>query len=266
MNSQLKIGIIGFGNMGSCLGEVLKEAGKEILVYDKDKKKIKNIKGFKVCRDTKELIKKSNIVILAIKPQDMENFLKENKEYLLNYQPLLISIAAGITTSFFEKRIENIKVVRVMPNLAVKVKKSISFMCRGKNASFQDLKITKEIFSLVGKVLTVKENLIDKITALSGSGPGYVYYFMDCVYRAACKLGFKKEEAKKLVLFTFLGATQLAENSYKDFDVLIREVASPKGTTEAGLNIFKKKKLAKIIEESIKSAYKRAKEISKSLN
>jgi pyrroline-5-carboxylate reductase len=266
MGRHLKIGIIGFGNMGSALGETLKGKIKKIFVYDKDRKKTKNIKNLNVCKNIKELMKNAKIIILAIKPQDIEKFLKENKKYFLNYQPLLISIAAGITTNFFEKRIANIKVIRVMPNLAVKVKKSVSFLCKGKFSSYQDLKIAKEIFSLAGEVLIVKENLIDRATALSGSGPGYVYYLMDCILKTALKLGFKKEEAKKLILFTFLGATKLAENSYKDFDVLVKEVASPKGTTEAALNIFKKKKLEKIIEEGIRSAYKRAREISKSLN
>ncbi|HIE36168.1 MAG TPA: hypothetical protein EYP89_02905 [Candidatus Omnitrophica bacterium] len=90
MGRYLKIGIIGFGNMGSALGETLKGKIKKIFVYDKDRKKTKNIKNLNVCENIKELMKNAKIITLAIKPQDVEKFLKENKKYFLNYQPLLI--------------------------------------------------------------------------------------------------------------------------------------------------------------------------------
>jgi pyrroline-5-carboxylate reductase len=264
MKKKPKIGIIGFGKMGSSLGFALKEKSYwEISIYDKDTKKIKSIKGFFICKNNKELIKKSKIIILAIKPQEVKEFIEETKEYFLENNPLLITILAGISTKFFERHIKNLRIIRVMPNLPAKVKKAVSFICKGKFATQKDLKMAEKIFSCVGETFICKESFLDKATSITGSGPGYIYYIMDCMYKSAKELGFNKEEAEKALIFTFLGAIELIRSSQKSFSQLVKEVASPKGTTEAALEVFKKNKLPEIIKKGIERAYKRAKEISK---
>jgi len=259
---EKRVGIIGWGKMGSCLGEALEEVDFSVYAYDKDKDKLKGVKKINVKNTSSELIESVPILILAVKPQDIKDLLEEIREYLVREKPLLITIAAGVSTSFFEQTVEAIRVIRVMPNLAAKVKAAVSFICKGKYAQPQDLAVAKEIFAAVGKVFVVEESLLDKVTSISGSGPGYIYYFMNCIYKAAVQLGFAEEVAKQMVKQTLWGAAKLAEMSSKDFAVLTGEVASPKGTTEAGLKVFSQAKVEEIVLKAVISAYKRAQELN----
>ncbi len=264
MRNKLYIGIVGFGNMGSAVGEALLSEGTyEISIYDTQKKKLKGIEAVNIAKSLEELIGISKVVLIAIKPQDIEDFIKKAHHYLSKKKPLLISIAAGVSTSYFEKRIKGIRVIRVMPNLAAKVRNSVSFLCRGKNAKKEDLNIAIKIFSYVGKTFTVRENFLDKVTSISGSGPGYIYYFMDAIMKAALRLGFSRQVAKEMVEETFMGAVKLAVLSGKDFSQLIKDVSSKGGTTERAIDVFNKKKMDSIIYEAVSSAYRRAKELAK---
>ncbi len=263
MKKELKIGVIGFGNMGQSLAKTLAgESLYQVKVYDADKRKIKNIKKFQIAKNTKELIEDAAVIILAIKPQDVVNFLKSNKDCLTQSKKLLITIAAGLPTKLYEDQIECLRVVRVMPNLAAKVGEAVSFICGGGFATKKDLAIAERIFSCIGEGAVVEENFIDKATSISGSGPGYVFYFMDIIYNQALKLGFDKEYAKKTIIQTFLGAVKLAKSSDKSFKDLVKGVASRGGTTEAALKVFKEKKIDKNISQGIIDAYRRAMELS----
>jgi len=259
MNKKLKIGIVGFGNMGRAIAESLSLRRYSLYVYDKDKNKTKDISGAAV-RNLKELLSESNVVILAIKPQDIRIFIEESSGFI-NRKSLLISIAAGVPTYVFEKNMGRLRVIRVMPNLAAKVKEAVSFICRGRFASENDLSLALGIFKNIGVVFKVKESLLDKATSISGSGPGYVYYFMDSLMQAALGLGFDRKTAKKIVQYTFLGAVKLTINSKNDFSKLVKNVASRGGTTEAALGVFEKNKLPNIIRKAVHAAHKRAKEL-----
>ncbi len=264
MSKKIKIGIIGFGNMGSsCAVAFNKKTQYEVFVYDLDQRKKIKAKNFLVTKNTNELITKSEIIILAVKPQDLDSFLKQNKELLLKEKPLLVSIAAGIPISWFQGRLLGVRIIRVMPNLAAKVEESLSFISKGKNAKKTDLINVIKIFSCIGRVIVTSEKYLDKATGVSGSGPGYVFYFMDSMYQGALKLGFTKEEAKTMVIQTFLGAAKLAKASKEEFKTLIDSVASKKGTTESALKVFKIRKLNQTIAKGMNNACKRAKEISK---
>ncbi|UCG35763.1 MAG: pyrroline-5-carboxylate reductase [Candidatus Omnitrophota bacterium] len=263
MAKKDKIGIIGFGNMGSAIGFALKAKGWQLFIYEKDKKKIKDLKGFKVASSAKELIESVEIVILAVKPQDTRQFLQTNKDYLKRKGNLLITIVAGIPARLYEKYVNNIRLLRIMPNLAAKVKESVSFMACGRFCKKKDSGVGKRIFSLVGEVIEIKEDLLDMVTAISGSGPGYIFYFMDYIYRSAIKLGLNREQAQEMVLQVFKGATKLAASSQKDFHLLVQEVASPRGTTDAALDVFNNANLGGIIYKGIDAAYRRAREISR---
>lgn len=266
MSKKIKIGIIGFGNMGSsCATAFNKKIQYEVLVYDSNPKKKTKAKDLCFAKDINTLIRLSEIIVLAIKPQDIEAFLTQNKDVLLKKKPLLVSIAAGIPLSWFQKRSLGIRVIRVMPNLAAKVEESFSFISKGKNAKKADLVKVKDIFSSIGKVITINEKYLDKATGVSGSGPGYIFYFMDSMYQETLKLGFTKKEAKRMIIQTFLGAVKLAKASKEEFKTLVNSVASKKGTTEAALKVFKAKKLNQIIALGINKACQRAKEISSNL-
>ena len=266
MSRKIRIGIIGFGNMGySCAAALKMENQYKIFIYDKDKKKTQKVKGFDSLQSTPQLIAAADIVVLAIKPQDIGEFLTQNKEHLLKKKPLIISIAAGISTLWLEKSLGNLRIVRAMPNLAARVKKSVSFISGGKFAKKNDLEIVKKIFSCIGEVVVIKEKYLDKVTGVSGSGPGYVFYFMESMYQGALKLGFTKNNAKKMIIQTFLGAAKLAEESKKGFESLIAGVVSRGGTTEAALKVFTAFKIDKTIVKGMESASQRAGKISREL-
>ncbi len=266
MSKKIRVGIVGFGNMGSsCVAALSKGSQYEVFIYDIDQKKRRTSKNFSVKKDITQLIASAEIVILAIKPQDVGNFIIQSKKSLLKKKPLLISVAAGISTSWFKDHLKGMRVVRVMPNLAAKVGESLSFVSKGKNAKKSDLAKAKMIFSCIGEVIVVDEKYLNRATGVSGSGPGYVFYFMESMYQGALKLGFTRKEARRTIIQTFLGAAKLAKVSGEEFKNLIKKVASKKGTTEAALEVFKAGKMDKTVIKGMSSACRRAEEISSKL-
>jgi len=259
---KINIGIVGFGTMGSCLARCLDKRAFCVSVYEKDRKKMRSQKGLAFTKSVGELIKRSEVIFVAIKPQDMAQFLAANQSLLSKQKPLCISIAAGVSTRYFEKMVKGVRLVRVMPNVGVKIGVSTSFITKGRYASAKDLRLAKAIFDRLGISFVVSESVIDKATSISGSGPGYVYYFMQGIYEAAQKLGFDKKTSRTIVLNTFSAAIQLAKVSDKDFSALITDVASKKGTTEKALTVFKKRKLKRALNEGVQAAFQRAKELN----
>ena len=264
MSDGMKIGIIGFGNMGKALALALKRGGNFYLfAYDCDRKKTQAVKGLCISKNIEELIKNADVVVLSVKPQDIKNLLREIKKYLAEKKPLFISIAAGISTQLLQKYLGEIKIIRAMPNLAAKVEESISFVSKGKLASKKDLDAAAKILKAVGEVIAIQEKYLDKATAVSGSGPGYIFYFMNALYEGALELGFSKKNAKKMAEQIFWGSAKLAKESKEDFKLLIKGVTSKGGTTEAALEVFNERGLEKIIKEGVKAACQRASEITK---
>lgn len=251
------VGIIGCGNMGEALVKGLRKKSKKkkVFIFDKDKKKSSLLKRrYKVDRSNsiEELIRKSDVIIIAVKPQDIKSVLKTVGN---NYKKeIIISIAAGITTSFIEKSIGGRPlVIRAMPNLAAKVSMGVTALCRGKFASRKDLGKARRLFQASGSCIEMPEKYMDSVTALAGSGPGYMYYFLESLEKAGRDLGFSKKVSKALVLSMAKGAVNLISDK-DDFSDLVKKVASKGGTTEAALKHLKKQK----IQDSISSAVKRA--------
>ncbi|MFA5059002.1 MAG: pyrroline-5-carboxylate reductase [Candidatus Omnitrophota bacterium] len=259
-----KIGIIGGGNMGEAIiASSLKKFS--ICVNEKDKKRCAYLKSrYKTkTMDLTAIAKSSDIIILAVKPQDIEEVLNVLKGRITKNQ-LVISIAAGITTRFIEKILkENVRIVRTMPNMPALIGQGITAVAKGKYASSNDLIVARRIFDHVGQTIIVQEKLIDGITAVSGSGPAYVYYFMECLINAAKSLGFSESMAKQLVKATFLGSINLAQQKNLDPEVLRAKVTSKGGTTAAALNVFTKKKFETIVKAALTAAKKRAVQLSK---
>jgi len=211
----VKIGIIGFGNMGIALAEGIVSDRKfsfdDIVVSDKDKKKISLAKknGFKTATN-KEVAKNSGIVILAVKPAIIEEVIEEINP-ILNSRKLLISIAAGVKIKSIEKKlIKEVPVIRVMPNLNVKVKMGIIVYCKGKYARDEKYdRVFNEIFSPVGIVMKMPESKFDSITAISGSGPGFIFYIADVLKKICEKKGIKGKKAVALVKGLFYGSGKM---------------------------------------------------------
>ncbi len=258
------VGIIGFGNMGRALGEALADHGWNVRVFDKVKSKIKKKRNITRCVTDREVIRKAPVIILALKPQDIPAFFDRHgiKAAFGEHSPLLISIAAGVTASFYQKCIGRVRLVRVMPNLAALKRKSVSFLCRGRYASESDISVAKRIFQCVGDVFCVSESSLDKVTAISGSGPGYVFYFMNCLYQSALSLGFSPRLAREMTLKTFEGACSLlAGDQGGDFKKWIRKVASKGGTTQAALDVFDQHKVMSLVRKATHRAARRARQL-----
>ena len=271
-----KIGIIGFGNMGSAIAEQLK-ADYQIAVFDKDKNKTENLKGINVALGTAALIKQVDVVVLAVKPQDFDVVLDEAKTIIDG--KLIISIAAGISTAYIEKVLGKVKVIRVMPNLPVKVKEGMSCLCKGKFADDEDLKFTEDLFKRVGKTLIIdNEDMMNSVTAISGSGPGFFcdlvegksldeikdfseQYFIPSLIDTATNLAFTPIQAEILATTTGGGIVQYLIRENLTPDEVKKQVVSPGGTTEAGLKVLLHD--IKNLEKAVKAALKRAKELSR---
>lgn len=254
-----KVGIIGGGNMGeaivtSCLKSFF------IHICEKDPKRQEYLRAhYKlISYDISRLAQISDVIILAVKPQDFDEALKELSK-VIRKEILVISIAAGITTKYIEKILgKNTRVVRTMPNMPALIGQGITAVCAGQNAQKEDLDIACKIFNSLGQTVVVEEDLIDTITAVSGSGPAYVFLFMECMIKAAHTLGLKEELAADLVKATFAGSVNLLIKQKMEPSALRIKVTSKGGTTQAALDVFKKKNIEEVIEKALKAAKKRA--------
>jgi len=270
--SKKTIGFVGAGNMAGALIKGLITSNLitplQIIASDRDKKKLVGIAekyGIKVFNENFEVAEAADIIILAVKPDDMTAALEEIAPGVTK-EKLLISIVAGKTTGAILDSLSaagmrhKVAVVRAMPNMPALVGEGATavFAAEGKAA-----KIVDAIFGAVGTVVKVnEETLLDAVTGLSGSGPAYIFLFMEALVEAGGNLGIPVEDAKKLVFKTALGAARVAWESKKDMAELIKTITSPGGTTIEGLKEFEKAGLKKIVSSAVFAAAKRAKELS----
>ena len=269
---NITFGILGCGTMGGILFRVIRKAfpDNRVLLYDKNSKKgfilSKKSKLACVSENIHELIKKSTILILAVKPQD---FLKIEK-VVAEKNKLIVSIMAGVSIKSIARKFKTKKIIRAMPNMASGFSSGVTGWTSTKYVSEKEKDIIKDVFNLMGaSYYFASENKINDVTAVSGSGPAYFLYTIICFIKSAIKLGFSKKEALNLVKDTFKGSYVLANKvgfSVKNLENLIKQVTSKGGTTEVALKFFKKKKFEKIWEQSVMSAFKRAVELSKKYN
>lgn len=264
----MNIGIIGCGNMGqilleSLLSDKIKDIDK-IFISDKDQAKLEIIKKkYNINTSTnKDLVKVSDVVIIAVKPQDIQLLLNEISDKI-NNSKLIISIVAGVKIAYIESFFDRyIPVIRIMPNIACLVKEGISAVSMGSYTEDKDLKLTELIFSRLGEVISIDESLMDVVTVISGSGPGYLSFIIDNIISETILHGIEEDLAKKLILKTCIGTVKILEKTDFTPKELMNKVASKGGTTEAALNIFKEKKMDDILRNAIKSAISRSKDLS----
>ncbi len=263
-----KIGVIGCGSMGTALiGRLAHIMHKgSLIITDLDKTKRERVRDkckVRATDDNATLIALSDIIILAIKPKDYEALLSEIRD-LISEKKLVISIAAGTTTAYIERLIrKRVPVIRVMPNMPAIVGEAISTISAGSFAKPQDMKMAREIFSSIGEVVEVGEEMVDAVTAVSGSGPAYFFYLVECMIEAARDVGLNEEAAVRLVLKTALGSAKLL-NELKETPADLRaKVTSKGGTTEAAFEIFGSRHFKEMVKEAVAAACKRSKELSK---
>ncbi len=264
--TKISVGIIGAGNMGEAIIKGLAEKNiSAITVYEKNKSRLNLIAKKYGARKKSigELTKTCDTVIICVKPQNAEEVFAELKSSI-RAGSLVMSIAAGISTSRIEKELpRKIPVIRVMPNMPGLIGQGVTAYCLGSSAGPKHARLAELIFSAIGTVLKVTEKKMDAVTALSGSGPGFLAYVIDSLKQAGISAGLNAKEAESLAVNTAAGTGSVLKALNLDPAELVKKVASKGGTTEAGLKVLKENKLAAIIGKTVKAAAKRSKELSK---
>jgi len=223
--------------------------------------------NIEVLEDNQQAIKDADVVVIAVKPQSMEDTLKPIKTTLSQGKPLLISIAAGIQLSHLGKWAgEELAIVRAMPNTPALIQSGATALCANKHTSSAQRDLAETIMRSVGLALWLEdENLMDAVTALSGSGPAYYFLIMEVMEKAAIQLGISQEHARILTLQTAFGAAKMALESNHDAASLRKQVTSPGGTTEQALNVLINGDIENLFREALEAAQKRSAELATSL-
>ncbi|NLL83625.1 MAG: pyrroline-5-carboxylate reductase [Lentisphaerae bacterium] len=267
----MKLGFVGAGKMAEAIIAAVLRSGwakpEEIVASDKVDERLRVMsEAYKVrtTSDVREVLQYSEVVILAVKPQDMDALLTGMAPQI-GENHLLVSIAAGKTLDSLRAGLgRECRLVRVMPNLAIQVGEGMSVYCCGNGALESDGECVAEIFGTAGRVVELKEELFDAVTALSGSGPAFFAYTLEAMVLGAVALGMAEETARVLAIQTMLGSARvLCETGQNPVD-FIKAVASPKGTTAAGLEILEGSELQGIIAATIGAAARRSGELSQS--
>ncbi len=253
-----KVFIIGFGNMGQAIGKALVKAkGFKVSVYDRNRDKVKAVAGVGYAELAN--LKKSDFIIIAVKPQDVPSLAGQVRQ-LVDPKIIIISIAAGLPIKKLAGLFSHKKIVRMMPNLGLAVGQGIAAW-KSAGLLLFDKKAVRRVLDGITENFEVKdEGLIDAVTAISGSGPAYFFYLANALVLSARALGLTSAQSRTLVEKTLSAAAELQKGA--DYQELIKKVRSKKGTTDAALKVFQKRSVDKIIAQAVKAAFLRAKELS----
>lgn len=264
-NQSIKVAVLGAGKMGKAIISSLKPFNYyEICATARSKEAVEEIKrlGIRALNNV-EATKESEVIIISVKPSQIEQILKEVSQYLTN--KIVISIAAGVPIKWIEKYTKNCHIYRAMPNINIISNGAITALSTNSNDE-EKKKIVENIFRKMGEVVWVEERLVDVFTALSGSGPAFVCEIISAFVTAGVACGLTKELSYKTTLELFEGTIKTLKT--KNMSPLDIEdlVITPGGTTIKGIIRMEEGKLKYTIIESIKEAYERAKEISKNFD
>ncbi len=265
------IGFIGAGNMAEAFIKGIISSGmyppEMVMASDVRQERLEyltNEYGIKTTLDNIELVDHAKVVFLSVKPQNMARML-DGIAGKLKKDALVISIAAGITTDYLEKRLGDVQIIRTMPNTPAMVGQGATAIYN-RSAGSSALKRAVELFSAVGKALVIDdEELIDAVTAVSGSGPAYFFLLMEEMVRSAKELGLASDVAEELVYQTARGVgvmAGIARDRGESPAELRRKVTSPGGTTAAAIQVFGEGNFGRIVSAAIARARDRGRELS----
>jgi pyrroline-5-carboxylate reductase len=264
----MKIAFIGGGNMGDAIVRALIEKKiclpSDIGISDISQPRrdyLEQRYGVSVTADNKATIAGKNVVVLAVKPQQINDVFTDLKGALKPNQ-LVLSIAAGVTIGAISRGLGHRKVARVMPNTPAQIGLGMSGWTVTAEVSAEQKVQVRRILTAMGKEIFFEdEQYLDMVTAVSGSGPAYIYLFAESLIEAAMGLGLNRQDAQTLVLQTMLGAANLMAQSDKTPAELRQNVTSKGGTTERAINVFEESDLAGIVAKAVQAACQRAKEL-----
>lgn len=264
------IGFIGSGNMGQAMiGGIVKSnlvKSSNVIISGRDEKKLEVLKekyGVLITTDSKEIAKKADIIVLAVKPNICDMIMKEIKECLSD-DKIIVTIAAGKSIKDVENILgENVKVVRTMPNTPALVNEGMSAICPNKNISDEELNEVKDIFESFGKAEVVDEYLIDSVIGVSGSSPAYVFMFIEAMADAAVLGGMARDKAYKFAAQAVLGSAKMVLESGKHPGELKDMVCSPGGTTIEAVKTLENKGFKSAVIDAMVNCMEKSKEMSK---
>ncbi|MFJ9290754.1 pyrroline-5-carboxylate reductase [Bacillus halotolerans] len=263
-----KIGFVGAGSMAEAMINGFLQSGitkpENIYITNRSNEErlneLKETYGVRPCRDKSEFFTQTDIVVLAFKPKDAAESIDSIRSYMKDQ--LVISVLAGLTIETIQHYFgRKLAVIRVMPNTSAAIRKSATGFSVSAEASQDDITAATALLETIGDATLVEEQHLDAVTAIAGSGPAYLYRYIEAMEKAAQKVGLDEETAKKLILQTMAGATDMLRQSGKQPAQLRREITSPGGTTEAGLRALTEARFEEAIIHCIEETAKRSTEI-----
>lgn len=266
------IGFIGAGKMATAIIKGLLKSGlfdkNHIIASEPNKDyahKIEKELGIKMVHNNREAAAEADIILLAVKPFVVKEVLTEIEDRIDNSK-VIITIAAGISSSRVEEILEKeARVIKVMPNTPALLGEGMSAVCKGEHATEEDFETVIKIFESVGKVIKAKEEDIDAITGVSGSGPAFYYYIIDEIAKAGEKLGLDYKTALMLSAQTALGSAKMILESGVEPQQLITNVTTPGGTTAEGNKVLNESNISDILFETVEKTAKKSELMGKQL-
>ncbi|MEW6570616.1 MAG: pyrroline-5-carboxylate reductase [Nitrospirota bacterium] len=260
------IGFIGGGNMAEAMVKgMIRSNIKDIMVSEprgERREYLERTYNVRTTPDNKEILENCKIVILAVKPQNMDEVTSEISE-MISADKIIVSIAAGITLSYLSSRLKTAKIIRVMPNTPALVQEGMSVMTMSECIHDKEMGLIRDIFTSIGRLIVLPEKYMDAVTAISGSGPAFFAYYVESMIEGGIKIGLNKDNAAELAVQTFLGTAKLLDTGMSP--QRLREiVTSPGGTTAAGLRVLEEKGMKEIVIASLEAAANRSKELGRS--
>ncbi len=263
-----KIAFIGGGNMAEAImrGLLREDVGIEVCIAEINPKRRDELAAqfphVQVVADAAEAVQWGEVIVLAIKPQHAAGVL-DLIEPVVTTDHLVISIMAGIPTSKIEASlVPGCRVVRAMPNTPALVGAGATAVCSGRKASPDDLDLARQIFAMNGVAVSVEEKLMDAVTGLSGSGPAYVFIFIEALSDAGVKNGLPRDVATQLAAQTVLGAARMVVEGGEHPALLKEKVTSPGGTTIAALHVLENRSFRGAVMDAVEAACLRSKELA----
>jgi pyrroline-5-carboxylate reductase len=269
MAAKLTIGFLGAGRMATALAQGFVKTGivRPGQIYASDvvpaaRKSFGAATGARICATNADVLRAASVIVLAVKPQQAGEVLAEIKP-LFTPRHLLVSIAAGLTLAKLESALPTrARVIRVMPNTPALVGASASAFARGKGATNSDAALAQRLLAAVGVAVELKEPLLDAVTGLSGSGPAYVYQFIEALSDGGVACGLPRDLATKLAAQTVLGAAKMVIETGEHPGALKDAVASPGGTTIEGIHELEKGKLRGTVMNAVRAAAEKSKKLA----
>lgn len=265
-----RLSVIGVGAMGGALVQGLSKAGTspdriDLCVRRDEQAKQYADLGYQVFADPVTAVSNTDMVVIAVKPRDVDPLLERLAGHVTTDQ-VVVSVAAGVPVARYEESLGEVPVVRAMPNTPAVVGEAITAICAGSHANEHHLDLARTVLESVGSVRTTDEVTLDAITAVSGTGPAYVFLLAEALIEAAIREGIPRLDAEVLVRQTIRGAGRLLAEAEVTPARLRGEVTSPGGTTAAAVHVLEEKGFRALIEDAVRAASARSRELGEASN